>query len=82
MDDLSTSLIYGPDDEFVNLFAKISRLSPLVPFWDRAGFISTCLSSSSRSGVCRKPRGTCRAKENFDLAGPDKLTLSQIIEPS
>ena len=75
------SLIYGPDDQFVNLFAKLIRLSPVVPILasDRAHFqpvpLETVASAFVRSMADPRSIG-----QTFDLCGPDVLTLAQIVD--
>jgi len=75
------SLIYGPEDHFVNLFARIARYSPIVPVLGsgQARFqpidVASVASAFARATTCPQAVGQC-----FDLCGPDRLTLRQIIE--
>src|SRR4051794_4525829 len=75
------SLIYGPDDEFVNLFAKISRLSPIVPLLGAPHvlFQPVSVHQVARAFVASLTEPAAQ-KKTFDVAGPDRLTLSQIID--
>ena len=75
------SLIYGPDDEFVNLFAKISRLSPIVPVLGPAKvlFQPVSVHQVARAFVASVTEPAAQRK-TFDLAGPEKLTLPQVID--
>lgn len=75
------SLIYGPRDHFVNLFAKIIRLSPVVPVigGGTARFQPISVESVARAFVGalteRKSIGqTC------DLCGAEMLTLPDIVD--
>lgn len=75
------SIIYGPGDGFVNLFARMSRLSPVVP-----------LIGGGRSKFQPVPVGDvaqCFVKsltepgsigQTYDLCGNEVLTLTEIIE--
>src|SRR6266478_5840040 len=75
------SLIYGPDDQFVNLFARISRFCPILPILadDRFHFqpvaVETVATAFMRSVA--EPKSI---SETYDLCGPEALTLSQIVD--
>lgn len=74
------SVIWGPNDEFANTFARLVPLSPLIypivgteeskfqPVWvgDIADAIVACLSDSNTVGV------------EYELGGPEVLTLEEI----
>jgi NADH dehydrogenase len=75
------SLIYGPGDQFINLFAKIARWSPVVPLLGspRARFqpvsVETVAAAFVRS--LREPRSF---GQTYDLCGPEALTLAEIVD--
>ena len=75
------SLIFGPRDQFVNLFARIIRFSPVIPILaaERARFqpvgIETVGAAFARAVVEPKSIG-----QTYDLCGPESLTLSQIVD--
>jgi uncharacterized protein YbjT (DUF2867 family) len=75
------SLIYGPRDHFVNLFAKIIRLSPVVPVigGPHARFQPIALEAVAAAFVraLTQPRSTGQA---YDLCGPEALTLGEILD--
>jgi uncharacterized protein YbjT (DUF2867 family) len=75
------SIIYGPQDLFVNLFAKISQLSPVMPIM---GSGQSKLQPIPVSDVA-----TCFVKaltkpasvgQTYELGGRDVLTLEQVID--
>jgi uncharacterized protein YbjT (DUF2867 family) len=75
------SLIFGPRDMFVNLFAKIIRFSPIVPILGRrdAKFQPVAIETVADAFV--KSLTDARAiGQTFDLAGPEVFTLSEIID--
>jgi uncharacterized protein YbjT (DUF2867 family) len=75
------SLIFGPRDMFVNLFAKLIRFSPMVPILGRrdAKFQPVAIETVAAAFV--KSLTESRAIEHtFDLAGPQTFTMSEIIE--
>ena len=77
---LRPSVIFGEHDHFTNLFATLQALAPFVPLagaqarfqpvWvqDVAIAIVRCLDQPSSIG------------QSFECAGPDVLTLKQIVE--
>lgn len=78
---LRPSLIFGPRDHFVNLFARISRFSPALPVMGngRARFqpvavevvgsaFTRCLTEPASVGL------------TLDLCGPEILTFNQILD--
>ena len=75
------SLIYGPDDQFVNLFARISRFCPIIPILaeDRFHFqpvaVETVATAFVHSVAAPKSIG-----ETYDVCGPEALSLSQIVD--
>jgi uncharacterized protein YbjT (DUF2867 family) len=75
------SLIYGPGDHFVNLFAKIIRLSPVVPVMGsgRARFQPVAVEAVGRAfvGALREPNAI---GQTYDLCGPEMFTLAQMLD--
>ena len=75
------SLIYGPRDQFINLFARMIRLSPVVPLLGspNARFqpvpVEAVAAAFTRSLSQPKSVG-----QTYDLCGPDALTLSEIVD--
>jgi NADH dehydrogenase len=75
------SLIFGPRDMFVNLFAKIIRFSPVVPIFGRrdANFQPVAIETVADAFV--KSLTEVRAiGQTFDLAGPEVFTLAEVID--
>lgn len=75
------SLIYGPQDQFINLFARIIRLSPVVPVLGnpRARFqpVPVEAVAAAFAGSLGKPQSV---GQSYDLCGPEALTLSEIVD--
>lgn len=75
------SIIYGPDDQFVNLFARMSRFLPVVPVMGSG--------QSKFRPVPVADVATCFVKaltepksdgQTFDLCGSEVLTLEEILD--
>ncbi|MDP1898868.1 MAG: complex I NDUFA9 subunit family protein [Rubrivivax sp.] len=76
---LRPSVIFGADDEFLNLFARLQRLAPFMPLaggqarfqpvWvqDVAGAVVRCLDRTDTLG------------KTYELVGPTVYTLSELV---
>jgi NADH dehydrogenase len=75
------SIIYGPGDGFVNLFAKIIRCSPVVPILGggRTRFQPVAVENVARAFVksLTEPRAVA---QTFDLCGAETFTLDEIVD--
>jgi NADH dehydrogenase len=75
------SLIFGPRDMFVNLFAKIIRRSPIVPILGRRDAKFQPVGIESVAGAFVKSLTEPRAiGQTLDLAGPEIFTMSEIMD--
>ena len=74
------SLIYGPDDQFVNLFARMAKWSPVLPVMagKSVTFQPVTVQDVARCFVraLTEPRSF---RQVFDVCGPDRLTLKEIL---
>jgi len=79
---LRPSVIFGAEDKFLNVFAKLQQIFPVIPLagaltrfqpvWvdDVAQAIVNCLQHRETSGLV------------YDIFGPDILTLKQLVQLS
>ncbi len=77
---LRPSVMFGPEDKFLNLFARLQRLFPLIPLagsgtrfqpvWveDVAQALVNCLQDERTIG------------QTYEICGPEILTLKQLVE--
>lgn len=74
------SIIYGQRDMFVNLFAKIARLSPIVPIMgngqNKMQPVPVADVASAFVQALNEPKSI---GQTFDLCGPQGLTFNEII---
>jgi uncharacterized protein YbjT (DUF2867 family) len=79
---LKPSVIFGPDDEFVNVLARLVRLSPIVyplPGGGTARFQPIAVADVAQAiAKCLEDESTIR--RTFSLGGPIPLTLRQMTE--
>lgn len=75
------SIIHGPGDGFVNLFAKIARLSPVVPIFGngKMKFQPVAVENVARAFVkaLMEPRSS---GQTWDLCGAETLTLIEMVD--
>jgi NADH dehydrogenase len=76
------SVIFGPEDEFVNVLARMVRLSPIIfplPGGGTARFQPVAVGDVARATclMLEKPEAVGRA---YPLGGPAELTLRQMVE--
>jgi NADH dehydrogenase len=74
------SVIYGPGDQFVNLFARMARTSPFLPVMGdgHTRLHPVAVEDVARcfAGALGEPRSI---RESFDICGPESLTMPQIL---
>ena len=77
---LRPSVIFGKDDAFINLFAKLQKVFPLMPL---AG-AHTRFQPVSVQDVARALMATLdnprTAGQVYELGGPEVLTLAQLVQ--
>lgn len=74
------SVIFGKDDQFINLFAKLQKVFPVIPLagastrfqpvWvhDVAQAIVHCVNTASTEG------------QTYEACGPDVMTLAELVQ--
>ena len=79
---LQPSVIFGKEDKFLNLFAQLQSITPIVPLagattrfqavWveDVANAIALCVFNSDTAG------------KTYELCGPEVFTLQQLVQKS
>ena len=75
------SLIYGPEDQFINLFARVIGLSPVVPLMGSPHAQFQPVSVETVAAAFAKSLGEPQSiGQTYDLCGPEALTLSEIVD--
>jgi NADH dehydrogenase len=79
---LQPSVIFGNDDKFLNLFAQLQQIAPVVPLagastrfqavWveDVAAAVAHCVTHASTAG------------QTYEVCGPDIMTLKELVQKS
>ncbi len=79
---LKPSVIFGPEDEFVNVLARLVRLSPIVfplPGGGTARFQPIAVSDVARA-VVKVLGDDAAVGKSYSLGGPTPLSLRQMTE--
>jgi NADH dehydrogenase len=75
------SLVFGPEDDFINRFAALARISPVVPL---VGGGMTKMQpvyvGDVASAVARAVDGKAKPGAIYELGGPEVLTMREIIQ--
>ena len=75
------SIIYGPEDKFVNTFAKLSRFSPLMPVIGKGnGLLQPIGLENVAAAFVRSLTVPQAVGQTFDLCGPERLTFNQVLD--
>lgn len=75
------SIIYGPNDSFVNLFARMSRFSPVLPIMgdgkSKLQPVPVSDVAACFTGALTKP---ISIGQTYDLCGKDVLSFEEILD--
>jgi NADH dehydrogenase len=74
------SLIYGPGDGFLNLFARIARFSPIVPIMGPGDALLQPIHVEDVARCFTGALGNRSSIETtFDVCGPDRYCLREVV---
>lgn len=75
------SIIYGPGDQFVNLFARLIRRYPVVPvIGSGQQRLQPVAVEHVAEGFARAVKLGATAKHAYDIGGPDPVTMVQLLD--
>lgn len=75
------SVIFGPEDEFVNVLARLVRLTPIIyplPGGGKARFQPVAVGDVAHA-IGAALDGSHTERESYALGGPEALTLRQMV---
>ena len=75
------SIMFGPEDNFFNLFASLARMSPVLPLigGGHTRFQPVFVGDVARA-IARAVDGEARAGTTYELGGPEIRTFREILE--
>ena len=78
---LRPSVVFGPEDDFFNLFAGLARLAPALPLIGGGNTkLEPVFVGDVAKAVLAGLTGKAEAGAPYELGGPEILTLKQIME--
>jgi len=77
---LRPSVIFGAEDKFLNTFARLQRLFPLVPLAASQARFQPVWVEDVASAVVRCLQDSNTIGETFEACGPEVFTLRQLVE--
>jgi uncharacterized protein YbjT (DUF2867 family) len=78
---LRPSIVFGPEDDFFNRFAKLARIAPALPLigGGRTRF-QPVFAGDVAKAVIGGLTGKANAGAPYELGGPEVLTLKEVME--
>lgn len=76
---LRPSVIFGPGDDFVNRFARLLRVIPVLPLARPRARLAPVWVGDVVAAITRALADPATAGETYELCGPEVLTLSEIV---
>ena len=78
---LRPSLIFGPDDQFINRFASLARMSPFLPLiGGGVTKLQPAYVGDVATAVANAVDGKTKEGATYELGGPEVLTMREIME--
>ncbi len=77
---LRPSVIFGATDQFINLFAKLQALAPIMPLAGSAARFQPVWVGDVANAIARSLHHTQAIGGTFECAGPSVYTLSQLVK--
>jgi uncharacterized protein YbjT (DUF2867 family) len=79
---LQPSVIFGADDKFLNLFAQLQQVAPVVPLAGASTRFQAVWVEDVAAAVAHCVINPRTASQTYEICGPDIWTLKQLVEKS
>lgn len=78
---LRPSIVFGPEDNFINRFAGLARLSPVLPvFRGATRFQPVYAADVAKAVTATALDPKTHARKSYELGGPQVLTMRALLE--
>ena len=77
---LRPSVIFGADDKFLNTFAKLQQVFPVIPLAGSQARFQPVWVGDVASAVVRCLQDTATVGQVYEACGPDVFTLKQLVQ--
>lgn len=77
---LRPSVIFGPGDSFLNLFAALQRTFPVMPLARAGARFQPVFVGDVAEAICNALENPATIGKTYELAGPEVFTLRQLVE--
>ena len=74
------SVIFGPEDDFLNMFAKIAALLPVIPLGSPAARFQPVYVGDVVKAMLAALESREAVGQRYDLCGPQECTLRELME--
>ena len=74
------SVIFGAQDQFINLFAKLTKLFPLMPLANYGAKFQPVSVDDVASAFVKALNMPQTIHQSYDLVGPEVYTMQEIVE--
>ncbi len=77
---LRPSVVFGPEDQFLNLFAKLLRLFPLLPLARADARFQPVFVGDLADAIVHSLQRPATIGKTYEVAGPQVFTLREMVE--
>ena len=77
---LRPSVVFGPEDKFLNVFAKLLRLFPLMPLARADARFQPVFVGDLADAIVNALERPVTIGKTYDVAGPEVFTLGELVE--
>ena len=78
---LRPSVVFGPEDDFFNRFAKLARIAPALPLIGGGNTrLQPVFAGDAAKAVIAGLTGNAKGGDPYELGGPEVLTLKEVMQ--
>ena len=74
------SIVFGPDDTFINKLGSLARLLPVMPLFHGATRLQPVYVGDVAAAIATAAEGRAKPGKVYELGGPEVLTHRELVE--